>query len=331
MEEKISTQMSEDLHVTQEKQDQLIELYLLGDLARQEREQIEMRYFADPEFLARLDAVEAELLEDYALGALGAAKAEKVEQHLLNSPYQLEKLRFAETMVNGLGEARATQPVASIVAQQPQHWLATLPAFLRGLLRPSVAIPVLATAIVLVLGLLFEVSRRRELENLRQEQAELKGQLQDQQATIAQQQKQLEQNPASQQPAPEEQKDKLVKVPPPPTSRLATFLLLSPVSRSSGKPQELKIPADEKIRLQLNYNDKQYVSYQATLESADGDVLLPPQNGLKLARAKKRTVINYVIPTKNLFAGKTYIVRLKGKAASQSVEIGLYDFIAIKR
>lgn len=322
--------MIEDLHVAQEKQDQLIESYLLGDLPRQEREQIEVRYFADPDFLGRIDAVEAELLEDYALGTLGVAKVEKVKQHLLNSPYQLEKLRLAETMANSLGEAEATRPVATIAAQQPQHWLATLRAFFSPLLRPSAAITALATAIVLVLGLLFEVSRRRELKSLRQEQAEFDSQLHDQQATSAQQQKQIEQSPDKPQPAPEERKGNLVKGPPS-TSRLATFLLLPPVSRGSEKPQELNIPADVRIRLQLNYNDKRYASYQATLESADGDVLLPPRNDLNLVRFGSLTVINYDIPTKNLLAGKAYIVRLKGKVATQFVEVGLYDFIATKK
>jgi hypothetical protein len=307
--------------VNQEKQDQLIRSYLLGDLPAHEREQVEARYFADPDFLEEMDAVEAELIEDYALGALSAEQAQKVKERVLNSPYQLEKLKFAETLTTvDDGETRR------------QTWVEALRGFFSQQHWPSFAISVAAVALLIIGGLIFEISRmRRSLDNLRQEQAGLKQQEQTSRETIAQLQKQIEQMSGKPQPSPEERRNDLVKAPSPspPTTRLAIFMLRSAVIRSSQeKPPEALIPLDAaEVSLQLVYEGKRHSSYQAVLENADGDELWR-KSGLKITRDGNQNTVNFDIPARNLIENKTYIVRLKARMASSYEEVGIYDFIA---
>lgn len=314
--------------MNQEKQDQWIKSYLLGDLPPHEREQVEARYFADPDFLERMDVIEAELIEDYALGALGVEKAQKVKQHMLNSPYQLEKLQFAEMLMERFDQVETVQDVAVEAALRRENWVANLRGFFSQRRWPSFVIPA-AAAVLIIGGLIFEISRmRRQLDNLRL--AGLK-----QQETIAQQQKQIEQMTGKPQPSPEERRNDLVKdqTSPPPTMKLATFLLLSVTTREvNEKPPDVLIPTGAaEVRLQLVYNGKRYSSYQPMLENADGDVLLPPKSGLKTVRVGNQSIVNFDVPTKNLIENRTYIVRLKAKRASNYEEVGLYDFIVRKQ
>lgn len=66
--------------------------YLLGQLSDDERQVIEERIFTDPAFLADVQMVEEELLEDYVFKILPPDEAEKFANRLLVSPEQVRRL-----------------------------------------------------------------------------------------------------------------------------------------------------------------------------------------------------------------------------------------------
>jgi hypothetical protein len=72
--------------------------YLLHQLPEAERDAFEDRWVNDYELYQQLQDTEAELLDAYAAGTLSAGDRELVEKHLLGSPAQQQKLRFARAL-----------------------------------------------------------------------------------------------------------------------------------------------------------------------------------------------------------------------------------------
>src|SRR5271168_4413903 len=72
--------------------------YLLHKLPEAERDAFEDRWMEDSELYEQLQDAEAELLDAYAAGTLSAGDRELVTKHLLGSPAQEQKLRFARKL-----------------------------------------------------------------------------------------------------------------------------------------------------------------------------------------------------------------------------------------
>ena len=72
--------------------------YLLHEVDAQEQEEIEGRYFSDPEYLALLEAVEDELIHSYVRGELSRRQQERFEKFFLCTRARRDRLRMAEAM-----------------------------------------------------------------------------------------------------------------------------------------------------------------------------------------------------------------------------------------
>lgn len=83
----------------------LIRRYLLGQLGP-EREQVEERMLADPDYFDRVLMVEEGLFEDFAFGDMSAPERESFKEHLLSSPRQVKKLEIAKALKSFTGTAR---------------------------------------------------------------------------------------------------------------------------------------------------------------------------------------------------------------------------------
>jgi hypothetical protein len=109
-----------------------VRLYLLGLLPEPETEVLEQAYLADPEVLARVRAVEDDLLDDYAAGRLGAGEKEPFESRYLASPPLRQRVVAARVLrlAAAEGDRRASAPFPA--ARRPR-WLGPL-ALAAGLL-----------------------------------------------------------------------------------------------------------------------------------------------------------------------------------------------------
>ena len=77
--------------------DEVIARYLLGELPAEEQTELERRYFADPELLDRMDAVEDDLIDEYVRQELKPEQRQHFERHFLNEK-RLERVRMAEAL-----------------------------------------------------------------------------------------------------------------------------------------------------------------------------------------------------------------------------------------
>ncbi|HEV7766642.1 MAG TPA: hypothetical protein VGQ76_16695 [Thermoanaerobaculia bacterium] len=72
--------------------------YLLQDVTPKEQEEIERRYFSDPEYLALLDAVEGDLIDAYLRRELSRAHHRLFEDNFLSTRARRERLKMAEAL-----------------------------------------------------------------------------------------------------------------------------------------------------------------------------------------------------------------------------------------
>jgi len=76
----------------------LLVQYLLGKLSEEKQAQVEDRAFADAGYRAALEAVEADLIDDYVRGELPAADRGAFESLFLASPQRRTKVEFARAL-----------------------------------------------------------------------------------------------------------------------------------------------------------------------------------------------------------------------------------------
>ncbi len=314
--------------------DLLIEKYLLGDLPEPEWEEVERQYFTDPDFLERVDAIEGDLIEDYVLGLLSKEKVEKIERHLLNSDYQMEKVKSAKALLRSVDEVGEAGVIPTQPARPRESLWGAVRGFFRGQLASGWLIPVAATLLLVCGWLVFDRFRLlQEREKNRQELAAAQRQERELNDKLAQQQKLIDQSQGKLQIVDETKKDDKRKepTPPPPSSHIATFILKPVMFRNvQSLPRELTIAPDaQSVQLQLVYEGKRYRSYQAVMENANGEEVWR-ESGLRSVKSGNDRKVNFVISAGPL-ENRDYNVTLSGIPASGDEEdIGRYAF-RIKR
>lgn len=319
--------MKEKQPAEQASQDnRLIVGYLLGELSAEERERVEDRYFADPDFLEQMDAVEVELLNDYARGALPQSSAAEVERGLLNSPYQRRKFEAARGLLQAIerpSQREAAPPPAPRAASK-LRWRAAIDAVRAPSLTSRLALIVIA--LCLAGWFADRMNLRRQLERERDGQAALQQLVQKQQELIAQAEQRAKQA-ESPPPRPLEQNlppEGGPKNPPRPAANpsLATFLLRPPAARAGENSlRELSLPAQAKtLRLELLHRGRVLPTYYANLKTADGDDV---KSSLRLWRTGRSNVVAVEVPA-DLLRDGNYTLKLYAPPGAR--EVGLYNF-----
>jgi len=91
--------------------------YLLGRSRPEDRDEIEQRYMSDPGFLAELQAVERDLIDQFVRGEIADRQA--FEAQFLNSPARRERVEFARALMDSASPVRATIPVREPARYRP--------------------------------------------------------------------------------------------------------------------------------------------------------------------------------------------------------------------
>lgn len=318
--------------------DQLITKYFLGDLSDEERRQLEQQYFTDSEFLERMQAIEAELMEDYVRGALPKEAAAKLEAHMLQSPHQKRKLAFTESIFRVATEQR--DAIGSPAERNSKIWLSLL--LRRYVFTPAAAaVAALAITVSFAAWIVFDVNRlRRELSTLQKEQAAARSREQELQEIIAQLQESKKINGNNQGARTDSQKTnsndqsnaqerRPSQVPPGASEPAVATLVLSAVLSRSGQelPKQVEIlKSTQAVQLQLLYDGADASNYQAVVETADGDELLV-KTGLKTERAGNKKIVKLQIPS-NLLTNRTYVLTLR---TSSGADLSRYTFTVTKK
>lgn len=77
---------------------QQVRQYLLGSLAQEEREQMELRLFLEDEFLTLVEGAEDDLIDDYVAGDLTEMERKRFERHFLCTPERQQKLQLIQAL-----------------------------------------------------------------------------------------------------------------------------------------------------------------------------------------------------------------------------------------
>src|SRR5215207_1755624 len=121
--------------------------YLLGELSRDECVAFEETCFADDERFEELQAVEAELTDDYVRGRLSGPRRARFEERLLNSPGRREEVEFARIIAAGR-DAAARAPTPARATRPRAGW--TVPFLWLGAQGRALRVSLAAAALLLV-------------------------------------------------------------------------------------------------------------------------------------------------------------------------------------
>jgi anti-sigma factor RsiW len=122
--------------------DELVRQYLLGDLPGDETEALEQRLLREDDLFELAEAMEAEVLEDYARGELTSEQQERVAHYLAVSPEG--RLRLA--VIRGLAALPAERPAASAEGKLLHFWPVS------DLERPQVRAAAIAAMLMIAFG-----------------------------------------------------------------------------------------------------------------------------------------------------------------------------------
>ena len=94
--------------------EETITRYLLGDLPETKQVEIEDRAFQDKECLASIEAVENDLIDEYARGELSGSARRQFERRFLASDERRQKVEFAKALANVLSDIPDTELTVSV-------------------------------------------------------------------------------------------------------------------------------------------------------------------------------------------------------------------------
>ena len=284
--------------------------YLLGNLSESDQAKVEDRVFADADYLAALEASEADLIDTYVRGGLSQPDRRAFEQRFLTSPNRRSRVEFARALARVAAESTEHQPQA---AQR------TFSSLIHGW-SPALRFASAFAAVICIAGaswLIFQnaamrsrmgifESQRRDLETREQE---LRRQLAEEQSRVQRQQPSANRVPA-----------------------VVALMLVPGISRSETRVEQLVLPPSAQIAqiaIQLEARDY-YPRYRAELRTRRGEDVLT-QGNLPRRRTGTRYAVAFDVPTSALASGE-YELSLKGIAGDgAAVDIGYYYFSVRKQ
>jgi len=311
-------------HMRTERADELLlARYLLGNLTEEEQVQVEDRAFADGDYMGALNAVEADLIDDYVSGELTQPDRRAFESRFLTSPQRRSKVEFAQALARVTAEA---EPVASRVPQRPTTWLGLLNPI--RVWNPAMRFAGAMGAVICIAGgswmVIENASMRARVSALEGQRHDLEVRAQGLKQELGQAQTRAEglaaqvRNPST----PEGTRTPLV----------ASVVLMPGLSRAESRVEQLTLGAEAQIArivIQLEARDD-YPRFRAELRTRSGrDVLA--LSDLHPRRATTGNSVSMDVPASALESGE-YELALKGLSHGRAAEdVGYYYFRVQKR
>jgi hypothetical protein len=280
----------------------LLTRYLLGELAEDESRRIEQECLDDEQTFELLEAIEAELTDDYVRGDLVGRRRERFEKRVLH--VKAGQLPLAE-MITGCSRRRSL--------------LGELKAWMGGFGLPAqrlVPVAVVAVALVLAVGVGW-FSVRRWVPGPTGPEVAKNG---------------VPAAPARETPAPPS-----VGVvagagePGGKTPFVATFVLTSGGVRGDGEANEIRIPGGaQSVRFRIDLLANEYESYEVSLSRVEGERLFV-QNHVHARAAGGGGSVFVLVPAR-LVPGGSSILTLRGVGKGGGVEVvGKYVIRRVER
>lgn len=314
--------------------------YLLGQLPEEQQVEIEDRAFSDPEFLAKVTAVENDLIDEYVRRELPESQRRQFELRFLASESRRKRVEFARAMVHVMDEIRVTGRETRTAAAAPVSWRESLAAFFHGL-SPAGRIALATATLLLLIGGAWLIA---ETLKLRSQLSQLQAQQQSQQNDRQTLERQVDmERRRSEELAAQLEREKQQRAQtdeslrqlsetvnrPQETARpiIASLLLLPGISRGASTQPILRLPANATVvQLQIGIDPAEdFKSFGVELRTAGGRSVWTRDN-LTARNTRGGRVVRLTLPSSALSSGE-YELRLKGVAASGGTEdVGFYYF-----
>ena len=315
--------------------------YLLGELSPEEQNEFEDQYFNDDSLFEEISIVEDELIEAQVYGELSGSRLKRFKDQFAE-PVRQQKLDFTKALLQYAQAQPQLVPAASI--QTPP----VRPSRLRLFFQQLVLAPrwlVLACALSIVVGsisLIYLIRARREVNQLRNDRADLE-----------QRARQLEEKSAAQDTRIEQLASELdrtregLKHGPQPagspepsgpgqmagrSGNVATGVIIARLVRG-GKPgtQALRVsPAATVLRLQVIIEKGNHESYQLIIADDGNEVFR--QNQLKSQQTSNQNFISVEVPLRQISPGRRYLLTVSGvDSTGKAEEAGQTYFSFVRR
>jgi hypothetical protein len=296
---------------------QILDRYLLGEMAEAEQTALEEKYFADPQLFDQLVEAENKLTDKYARGQLSPGTQQQFEKYYLAHPRLLERARFAQALTAQIDHLNQANDATSSV----EPWWSRLRDSIRG---PKLAWGLAVVLLLLVAGVGWLVIQNRRLrqdivrseaERARQEQAERVREHQ-----LAEERKRSDQESSELDRARSDQPNTSPAPSPATPPAFATLILnISGVrGPEPGTPPTLNLPpGTEKVRIELNLQGVDYTGYSVVIQRAGGREIFK-RDGLK-SSGTTRVSLALIVPADRFTPGD-YILTLKGVTQNGEVE-----------
>jgi hypothetical protein len=275
--------------------------YLLGSLSEEEQVRVENRAFADREYLNRIEAVEADLIDTYVRGELAGDKRRAFERRFLTSPQRRRKVAFARALAQIGDEAK---PARVDVPERP-GWRALLAAITGW----NVAVQFAAAMAVLgcAAAIWWVVGQHTDAVPVEQPKLEVR-----------------KEKPRNQPPPPAEKKAA-------PAPSVAVLVLSAGLTRSATETKELVLNSGvqtARIEVQLQERDK-YPHFRAELRTRTGKAILTRSN-LVRRRAGAGYAVSFDVPASALRTDE-YELAMQGIGEGTALEELGYYYFAVRK
>jgi hypothetical protein len=322
--------------------EKLLIRYLLGDLAEEQRLQIEGEFLSNDHSYERLLALEDELFYDYAQNKLSPGDRERFEKRFLFTERNRNRAMIASSLAHKMSEAAPVGTTENNIAdREPQRLWQSLKSYFvaqGATMRVSLAaLAILSVALIwLFIGILrlrnefnqFRAQRAAQEERLQQQAQQervraddlnlkLKREI-DENTTLRQVMGKMQAQSGGQ-----GQRDPSV---------ISLTLAPSIVRGQATRMKRLYFPPGARLlKLRLNLKGgAEYKSYQVVLLTVEG-VESWSQDRLQAKRTGSAPSIDLWLPTRILAEGD-YELRLKGYASDGTLEeTGDYYYLSVER
>ncbi|HKX33200.1 MAG TPA: hypothetical protein VJ302_36320 [Blastocatellia bacterium] len=314
-----------------DKQENLIQRYLLGELAEADQTALEQELLTDRERFDQVWAFENELIDSYARGEMSRAERERFERRYLTSSLHRERVAIAKSLLTKIDQAPEEMVPAVTAAEPAVPWWSRISA-LQWWPSPAWG-AALAAALLLVFGAIWGTIERTRLA---EQVARLRSEAQTERTAVVQREQELarrnqelERELADGRQRSEQLKaelDQLQRRSQLTPSPMLSLLLVPASIRSENAPFPPTIPFFQgKVQLLMELGDHDYRRYQAKVQTAEGqDVLRRDASLIQLSQGRAFGVLT--VKAGELATGD-YILILFGQTADgRSEEVDRYFF-----
>jgi len=293
---------------TQTPDEKFLTRYLLGHLSEQEQVRVEDRAFSDSDYLAALEAAEADLIDAYVRGELPRVDRLAFERRFFTSPRRLGKIEFARALAPLTAEAPA---LPSATSPGRPSWASLFANWSLGLRFAASLATLIAAAGVGWLAV-ENAGMRSQLAALESRSRQLQARSETAERLLS---------------AERSRADRSGKAAP----AIASLFLLPGLTRAETSRTQLVIPPAAqlaRIEIQLEARDA-YPRFRAELRTLGGLEVLTRGN-LAPRQSAAGPSVSFEVPASALSAGD-YELALKGISPDQTAqELGYYYFRVLR-